>query len=81
MLASPERVQSRPERCAGSGNTSGQPLKVLADLVSTRVADCRTRLNEKLVICTLVENAKKNSTFETCRNEVLWTTTRQFGFD
>jgi len=55
------------------------PLKALTDVVSTRVSDCRNRLNEQLVICTLKYKTQQNSTYEECRLKVLYSS-EEFGF-
>lgn len=55
------------------------PLKLIGEGLSSRISDCRQRLEQYLVICSINNDIKKNDTFHQCKQEILFTN-HDYGF-
>lgn len=55
------------------------PLRIIGQGITGRVSDCRQRLEQYLLICSMANDIKKNATFKECKAQVLFTG-EKFGF-
>lgn len=55
------------------------PLRIIGQGITARVSDCRQRLEQYLLICSLANDVKQNATLSECKAQVLFTD-EKFGF-